>query len=486
VRGDDQAVGIVRVLGAQPAQHRPVGLRGRDAAARERDGELEAFLRRRGDQSGQPRIVCRRLLVLGADIRGQRGGENHGREQGQRSERHLLPPCAAGLGFGRIDSDSVPIDTHLDMQGGRRTRILGALALACRMFQGRAPFAAAVERRMMMQKRSVDAVVIGAGSAGLNAAAELEKAGADWLLVEAAQYGTTCARVGCMPSKLLVAAADAADAVERAKLFGIRARDIEVDGEAVFDRVRRKRDRFVAGAISDTERLPAARRMLGRARFVGPTTVRVDETLELDAKAVVIATGSSTVVPPVFDAVRDRVLTSDGVFELTRVPESLAVIGTGIVGLELGQALGRLGAEVTFLDRLTNVGPLTDPELQRYIRTVLGRTLNLELGVTVESAEAAGRGIRLGWKSPEGEVRSGEFEQVLVAAGRRPNVAGLGLEKTGLELDERGMPMRWDPQTTQCGDAPIFLAGDVNNHAPLLHEAIDEGRIAGENAARYP
>src|SRR5690606_25382264 len=140
----------------------------------------------------------------------------------------LLPPCAAGLGFGRIDSDSVPIDTHLDMQGGRRTRILGALALACRMFQGRAPFA----RGMMMQKRSVDAVVIGAGSAGLNAAAELEKAGADWLLVEAAQYGTTCARVGCMPSKLLVAAADAADAVERAKLFGIRARDIEVDGEA--------------------------------------------------------------------------------------------------------------------------------------------------------------------------------------------------------------------------------------------------------------
>ena len=337
-----------------------------------------------------------------------------------------------------------------------------------------------------MQKRSVDAVVIGAGSAGLNAAAELEKAGADWLLVEAAQYGTTCARVGCMPSKLLVAAADAADAVERAKVFGIRARDVEIDGEAVFERVRRERDRFVAGAISDTERLPAHRRMLGQARFVGPTTVRVGEELELEAKAIVIATGSSPVVPPVFDAVRERVLTSDDVFELTRVPESLAVIGTGIVGLELGQALGRLGAEVTFLDRLTSVGPLTDPELQRYIRTVLGRTLNLELGVTVESAEAAGAGIRLGWKGPEGEARSGEFEHVLVAAGRRPNIAGLGLEKTGLELDERGMPAQWDPQTTQCGDAPIFLAGDVNNHAPLLHEAIDEGRIAGENAARYP
>src|SRR5690606_31469461 len=140
----------------------------------------------------------------------------------------------------------------------------------------------------------------------LNAAAELEKAGADWLLVEAAQYGTTCARVGCMPSKLLVAAADAADAVERAKVFGIRARDVEIDGEAVFERVRRERDRFVAGAISDTERLPAHRRMLGQARFVGPTTVRVGEELELEAKAIVIATGSSPVVPPVFDGVRER------------------------------------------------------------------------------------------------------------------------------------------------------------------------------------
>src|SRR5512138_2245380 len=126
-----------------------------------------------------------------------------------------------------------------------------------------------------MQKRSVDAIVIGAGSAGLNAAAELEKAGVDWLLVEAAQYGTTCARVGCMPSKLLVAAADAADAVERAKVFGIRAGNVDIDGAAVFERVRRERDRFVAGALADTERLPAERRIIGRARFVGPTTVRI-------------------------------------------------------------------------------------------------------------------------------------------------------------------------------------------------------------------
>lgn len=336
-----------------------------------------------------------------------------------------------------------------------------------------------------MQKRSVDAIVIGAGSAGLNAAAELDKAGANWLLVEADRYGTTCARVGCMPSKLLVAAADAADAIERAKVFGIRVQGVHVDGQAIFERVRRERDRFVAGAIADTERFPADRRMLGRARFVGPTTVRVDDALELDAKTIVIAAGSSPVVPRVFDPVRDRVLTSDDVFELSGVPASLAVIGTGIIGLELGQALERLGADVTFFDQSAKVGPLTDPALQEHVQAVLRRTMRLELEVTVKSAEPVNGGIRLTWSGADGEERSGEFEHVLVAAGRRPNISGLGLELTGLALDERGMPS-WDPQTTQCGDAPIFLAGDVNGHAPLLHEAIDEGRIAGENAARYP
>ena len=336
-----------------------------------------------------------------------------------------------------------------------------------------------------MERRSVDAVVIGAGSAGLNAVAELEKAGANWLLVEGAQYGTTCARVGCMPSKLLVAAADAAESVERAEVFGIRAQGVDIDGAAVFERVRRERDYFVAGAVADTERFPAARRLMGRARFVGPTSVQVGEALVLDAKAIVIATGSSPVVPPVLDPVRDRVRTSDDIFELRRVPASLAVIGTGIVGLELGQALSRLGANVTFLDRSEHVGPLTDPAMQRYVQTVLRRTMKLELNVAVSSAEPMEGAVRLRWKSAEGEERVGEFEEVLVAAGRRPNLAGLGLEQTGLPLDERGMPP-WDPQTAQCGDAPIFLAGDVNGHAPLLHEAIDEGRIAGENAARYP
>jgi len=336
-----------------------------------------------------------------------------------------------------------------------------------------------------MQRRSVDAVVIGAGSAGLNAVAELDKAGADWVLVESTAYGTTCARSGCMPSKLLIAAADAAAAMERAAGIGVRASAVEIDGEAVMARVRQERDRFVDGAVADTERFPSSRRLMGRARFVGPTTIRVGEDIELAARAIVIASGSSPSVPGVLERVRDRVLTSDTVFELTHIPRSLAVVGTGIIGLELGQALRRLGSDVTLLDRRSTVGPLTDPSLQGYAQAELGRTLKLELGAELESAEPAAAGIRLEWTDGQGQSRSGEFEHVLAATGRRPNLDGLDLERAGLELDDRGVPV-WDRQTTQCGDTPIFIAGDANGHTPLLHEAIDEGRIAGENAARYP
>src|SRR5690606_29570417 len=114
---------------------------------------------------------------------------------------------------------------------------------------------------------------------------------------------------------------------------------------------------------------------------------------------------SSPVVPRALDGVRDRILTSDNVFELRTVPESLAVIGTGIIGLELGQALHRLGAEVTFLDRRSTVGPLTDPALQRYAQTELRRGMKLELETELESARTAGAGIRLDWKDAQGNAR---------------------------------------------------------------------------------
>jgi dihydrolipoamide dehydrogenase len=337
-----------------------------------------------------------------------------------------------------------------------------------------------------MDTLKVDVAVIGAGTAGLNARREVEKRGGRPVMIESGPYGTTCARVGCMPSKLLVAAADAAHALDHAPLFGVHpGTDRRIDGPAVMQRVQRERDRFVSFVVADTGKIPEAQRLRGQARFTGPTTLVVDERVRVDARAVVVAAGSRPFVPPPFDGIRDRVLTSDDLFELQDLPESLAVIGTGIIALELGQSMRRLGVRVAFFNPFDEVGPFTDPEVKRIARRDLSVALDLRLGVDMLAAEAETGGIRLRWREAGGAPREEVFARVFVAAGRRPDIAGLGLEATGLPLDAKGLP-RVDPETTQCADAPIFLAGDANAHLPLLHEAADEGRIAGANAMLWP
>jgi dihydrolipoamide dehydrogenase len=340
-----------------------------------------------------------------------------------------------------------------------------------------------------MNRRTVDVAIIGAGTGGLNARREVEKAGRSWVLIENGPYGTTCARVGCMPSKLLIAAAEARHEVAHADRFGVRVHGHEVDGRAVMDRVRRERDRFVGFVVDATEALPEDRRLRGTARFVGPTTLRVDAHTEVEAGSVVIATGSSPWVPPPFEALRathpDRVLVNDDVFDWEDLPESVAVVGTGIIGLELGQALHRLGVETAFFNPFEQLGPFTDPAVHGKAREVLGAELHLHLGIAWLGAEAIEGGVRLRWRDPDGGEGEGLFEKVLVAAGRRPNLDALDLAAAGVPVDGKGMPP-WDRKTCQVGAAPLFMAGDVNAHLPLLHEAADEGRIAGANAVRFP
>ena len=337
-----------------------------------------------------------------------------------------------------------------------------------------------------METRRVDVAVIGAGTAGLNARREVEREGGRALLIEHGPYGTTCARVGCMPSKLLIAAAETAHAVAGAHRFGVQpGGPLRIDGPAVLERVRRERDRFAGFAVRDTEAIPEEHRLRGHARFAGPTTLVIDVRVRVEARAVVVATGSRPHVPAPFAGLGDRAITSDDVFELSDLPESLAVIGAGVVALELGQAMGRLGVRVAFFNRSERVGPLTDPELRRIARRDLSAELDLRLRVDVRAAREEPDGIRLYWTAPDGTAHDERFAAVLVAAGRRPNVEGLDLEAAGVALDARGAP-RIDPATTQCGNTPVFCAGDINDHRPVLHEAADEGRIAGSNAMRFP
>lgn len=331
-----------------------------------------------------------------------------------------------------------------------------------------------------IQARQVDVAVIGAGSAGLAAYRAATKQGKDALLIEAGAYGTTCARVGCMPSKLLIAAGEAAHHARQAQPFGVNAA-VKVDGRAVMDRVRRERDRFVGFVLEGVDRIPAAHRLTGRARFVSANELDVDG-VRVTARAVVVATGSSPFIPRMFDAIRDRLVVNDDVFRWEDLPASVAVFGAGVIGLELGQALHRLGVRVRIFGRGGAVGPLRDPVVTAAAAAALKAELSVDFDADVRAVEPDGpRGVLVRFVDADGAERVERFATALIAAGRRPNVDELGLENVGVPASAS-----IHRETLRWGDSHVFVAGDANDDALLLHEAADEGAIAGENAARYP
>lgn len=332
----------------------------------------------------------------------------------------------------------------------------------------------------------VDVAVIGAGTAGLAAYRAARAAGARTVIVEGGPYGTTCARVGCMPSKLLIAAADAAHAVERASAFGVHAGGRpRIDGREVMARVKRERDRFVGFVLEGVEAIPEADRVRGHARFTGPRSLQVEGGPRIEARAIVIATGSRPAVPPMLSSLGERLVVNDDVFEWGDLPGSVAVFGPGVIGLELGQALARLGVRVVVLGRGGRVGPITDPVVKAAAIAALGEELALDPDAHVSRVQRVGEGVEIDYVGPGGDQRHERFDYVLAATGRTANVDQLDLARAGVALDARGVPVS-DPHTLRAGDSAIFIAGDASEHAPVLHEAADEGRIAGENAARYP
>lgn len=320
----------------------------------------------------------------------------------------------------------------------------------------------------------LDVAIIGAGSAGLAAVREVRKRTERFVLINAGPYGTTCARVGCMPSKVLIEAANAFHRRHTFETFGIRgAQELSIDVAAVLQRVRALRDDFVAGTLKITERL-GERSIAGRARLLGPDSIDVDGR-RIRARRIVIATGSRPVVPEDWRAFGERVLTTDSLFEQPTLPPRMAVIGMGPLGVEMAQALSRLGLEVVGFGSSRTVAGLSDPRVAARFAELLCREFPVHTGSSAELS-AAGDGLR---------VRNGKVsivvDGVLAALGRRPNIDDLGLDALGIELDARGRPPV-DPDTLQIADLPIYLAGDAAGGAAVLHEAADEGHIAGLNA----
>lgn len=338
-----------------------------------------------------------------------------------------------------------------------------------------------------MKTLRTDVAIIGAGSAGMSAYRAAAAHTDNLVVIEGGPYGTTCARVGCMPSKLLIAAAEAAHTARHAQAFGVHAGEVRIDGREVMDRVRSERDRFVGFVVDSVETWPQAHRLRGFARFVSPHELQVDDGTRVIADRIVIATGSSPNVPRGWRAaLGDKLLINDDVFAWQTLPRSVAVVGTGIIGLELALALHRLGVRVRVYGRSNRLGPLTDPVLQDVARATIGAELAMTLDVeTLTPSLDASDQVRVVSRTRDGREDSDTFDFLLAAIGRHPNLDGLDLANAGIPLDASGLPSV-DRNTGRIGDSHIFLAGDVQDDLQLLHEAADDGRIAGDNAGRFP
>lgn len=321
-----------------------------------------------------------------------------------------------------------------------------------------------------------DVAIIGAGSAGLSALRAVRRSTENFILINDGIDGTTCARVGCMPSKVLIEIAKTFHQRERFTVLGIRGgRALKLDQAAALRRVRQLRDGYVTGVRATTRGL-AGRYVRGRARFRSAQVLDVGGR-HIEADRIIIATGSRPIIPAEWNGLQDRILTTDNLFEQRTLPDSIAVVGLGAIGAEMAQALARIGVRATGFDALKQVAGITDAGVNAQALAALRSELPVHLG-------AAARLRRVGAKI---EVRAGgtavRVDKVLAALGRRPNVDDLDLDRLGVALDKRGVPP-FDPTTMQIGDLPIFIAGDVDAHLPLLHEAADEGFIAGHNATR--
>ena len=328
-----------------------------------------------------------------------------------------------------------------------------------------------------MKKLTADVVVIGAGTAGMGAFRNALLHTQNVYLIENHTYGTTCARVGCMPSKLLIAAAEARHHALHTDPFGVHLdkNSVQVNGEEVMARVKAERDRFVGFVVEDVLAWDESKRIMGNARLLDEHTVQIDDHTQIRAERIVIATGSRPAIFPQWEALGDKCIVNDDVFSWDTLPESVAVFGAGVIGLELGQALKRLGVRVEIFSVGGAIGGISDPVVSEQAKEIFGAELPLHLNAETEVALNADGKVEVKW-SENGE--SGVFvaDYLLAAAGRRPNVDNIGLENIQIERDARGVPIA-DPRTMQTSVPHIFIAGENAGRFPDIREGLRRSMI---------
>jgi pyruvate/2-oxoglutarate dehydrogenase complex dihydrolipoamide dehydrogenase (E3) component len=324
-------------------------------------------------------------------------------------------------------------------------------------------------------------VVIGAGTAGLVTAIGAAGLGARVALVERHLMGGDCLNVGCVPSKALIRAGRWVGEMGRAEEFGARAPSggAPIDFERVMERVRRVRAEL--SPIDSAKRFQenGVDVFLGEGRFTGPRTVRVEGT-ELRFARAVVATGGRAVAPPIPGLQETGYLTNETIFSLGKLPPRLVVIGGGPIGCELAQAFRRLGSQVVLLHEKDHILEREDADAAAIVQNAFVRDgIRLALSVRVEEVKKHSDGKRIRFQSG-GQTEEIVADEILVAAGRRPNVEGLGLESAGVEYDPV-IGVKVDDHLRST-NSRIFAAGDVGMAYRLTHAADAAARIVIQNA----
>jgi dihydrolipoamide dehydrogenase len=327
---------------------------------------------------------------------------------------------------------------------------------------------------------SFDLVVIGAGPGGYVCAIRAAQLGMKVACVEKrATLGGTCLNVGCIPSKALLQASEKFhEAGHGLAAFGVKVGKVELDLAAMMAH----KDKVVDANVKGVEFLFRKNKVewvKGAARIAGPSRVAVGERV-LEARAIVIATGSEVSPLRGIDIDEKKIVSSTGALELGAVPKSMAVIGGGVIGLEMASVWQRLGAKVTVVEFLDRILPGMDGEVSKQAQRILARQgIEFRLSTKVTGADKGGAGVALSLEPAAGGDKAElKVDVVLVAVGRRPHVEGLGLKEAGVALDDKGRIATGAHFETSVKG--IYAIGDAIAGPMLAHKAEDEGVAVAE------
>jgi len=324
-------------------------------------------------------------------------------------------------------------------------------------------------------------VIIGGGPAGYVAAIRAAQLGARVALIEKDRLGGTCLNRGCIPTKALVRSVEVLLEAKRANEFGIEIGNVKAN----FQKIMARKNNIVSQLVSGVEHLMKSNKIsvyIGTGHILSPHLVKVDDE-EIATRKIIIATGSELALLPIPGIDLPGVLTTDDILELKELPESLVVIGGSHVGVEFASIFNGLGTKVTIVKRRPLLLEPIDEEIgRRFAQSLPRQGIDVKIGAAVKAIRREGAVLKVVWDTPDGE-QGLEGQMVLMATGRQPYTAGLGLSQLGIKMDGRAIAVNEHLETNV---SDIYAIGDALGKSMLAHVASYEGEVAVENALGHP